>query len=718
MDAEKVRQTSDQTKSNDSNSNDKQSEISDLLPSKDETEINPSPADESKSAEAEIVEDLPKDVDVIKTTNDDGAKTDDTQEGEDEVKAEDASSLPPDLEKVSEEIDQFISDSSNLKGDDNESKPPDVPVFVEQFVVLVEDKIDDYDGGDAPIKWSQLPEEEATTFLEIIDRISKLLTYLYQFSSEYKYAYSISRVDGALQRAMSYIEEEFKSILYDYKFNPDSDIDNSSVKPNKKAANDTNQDAEQGVVPESATPSEENKFPGYSEEIVTTLNKFSKALIAGGYEPEYCQVYFIARRKALEESLHKLGFEKYSIDDVQKMNWEPLEREVTAWIITFRHCTNVLFSSERKLADAVFADQPSIAENIFSNLSRGMMIQLLNFAEAVFMTKRAAEKLFKFLDIYETLSDFLPLVDKIFPVSCADELKAEATLTRSQLGESMVSIFSELENSIQADSNRTPVSGGAVHPLTRYIMNYLEYVADYRDTLEQVFREHQMIERADSTTGSDFDCQNPQAAQNTHQASSNKMSPFKTHMIKVMDLLDANLEAKSRLYKDTSLSLIFMMNNGRYILQKIKGSPEIHSLMGDQWYRKRSSELRQYHKNYQRETWGKLLQCLNHEGLNVNGKVNKPILKERFKSFNALFDEIHKTQSSWVISDEQLQSELRVSISNMVIPAYRSFLGRFSQTFTPGRQTEKYVKYQPEEIETHIDELFDGNATPWGRKKL
>ncbi|KAJ8566881.1 hypothetical protein K7X08_019089 [Anisodus acutangulus] len=718
MDAEKVTQTSDQTKSNDNNPNDKQPEISDPLSSKDETEIDPSPADESKSAEAEIVEDLPKDVDVIKTTNDDGAKTDDTQEGEDEVKAEDASPLPPDLEKVSEEIDQFIFDSSNLKGDDNESKPPDVPVFVEQFVVLVEAKIDDYDGGDAPIRWSQLPEKEATTFLEIIDRISKLLTYLCQFSSEYKYAYSISHVDGVLQRAMSYIEEEFKSILYDYKINPDSDIDDSSAKPNKKAADDTNQDAEQGVVPESATPSEENKFTGYSEEIVTTLNKFSKALIAGGYESECCQVYLIARRKALEESLHKLGFEKYSIDDVQKMNWDSLEREVTAWIITFRHCTNVIFSSERKLADAVFADQPSIAENIFSNLSRGMMIQLLNFAEAIFMTKRAAEKLFKFLDIYETLSDFLPLVDTIFPVSYADELKAEATLTRSRLGESIVSIFFELENSIQADSNRIPVSGGAVHPLTRYIMNYLEYVAEYRGTLEQVFREHQMIERADSTTGSDFDCQNPQATQNTHQASSNKMSPFETHMIKVMDLLDANLEAKSRLYKDTSLSSIFMMNNGRYILQKIKGSPEIHSLMGDKWYRKRSSELRQYHKNYQRETWGKLLQCLNHEGLNVNGKVNKPILKERFKSFNALFDEIHKTQSSWVISDEQLQSELRVSISNMVIPAYRSFLGRFSQTFTPGRQTEKYVKYQPEEIETHIDELFDGNATPWGRKKL
>ncbi|OIT36136.1 PREDICTED: exocyst complex component EXO70B1-like [Nicotiana attenuata] len=709
MDAEKVTQNSE-TKSHDINPSDKQQENPDPLPLKDETE-NPSPLDESQSPEAEIVQQLPTD-DGVKTTDDGHVQEDDSNN--DEVKVEDSSPLPPDLGKVSEEIDQFISDLSNLKGD-NESKPPDVPVFVEQFAVLVEAKIEDYDGGDAPIKWSQLSQEDAMSFLEFVDRMSKLLNSLCQFSSEYKYAYSISRVDGVLQRAMSYIEEEFKSILYDFKI-PDSDFNSdTSTKPNKEtnSSSDANQDAEQSSVAESA-PSEDNKFPGYTEEIVTTMNKLSKALIAGGYEVECCQVYFLARRKALEECLHKLGFEKHSIDDVQKMHWDSLEREITAWIITFKHCTNVLHSSERKLADAVFADQPSIAEKIFSNLSRGMMIQLLNFAEAVAMTKRAAEKLFKFLDIYETLRDLLPLVDKMFVVSYADELKAEATLTRSRLGESMVSIFSELENSIQADSNKTPVPGGAVHPLTRYIMNYLKYVAEYRDTLEQVFREHQMIERADSTTGSDFDCQNPQAQRET----SNKLSPFEAHMMKVMDLLDANLEAKSRLYKDTSLSSIFMMNNGRYILQKIKGSPEINGLMGDQWYRKRSSDLRQYHKTYQRETWGKLLQCLNHEGLNVNGKVNKPILKERFKSFNALFDEIHKTQSSWVISDEQLQSELRVSISNMVIPAYRSFLGRFSQTFTPGRQTEKYVKYQPEEIETHIDELFDGNATPWGRKKL
>ncbi|KAI6686737.1 hypothetical protein NL676_032650 [Syzygium grande] len=188
-------------------------------------------------------------------------------------------------------------------------------------------------------------------------------------------------------------------------------------------------------------------------------------------------------------------------------------------------------------------------------------------------------------------------------------------------------------------------------------------------------------------------------------------------MMTVMELLDANLEMKSKLYKDLSLRYIFLMNNGRYIVQKIKGSSKIHELMGDTWCRRRSSDLRQYHKNYQRETWYRLLQCLNHEGLQVNGKVLKPVLKERFKSFNAMFDDIHKTQTTWVVNDEQLQSELRVSISAVITPAYRSFLGRFNQYLDPGRQSEKYIKYQPEDIESLVDELFDGNPTSMGRRR-
>ncbi|WOL12984.1 exocyst complex component EXO70B1-like [Canna indica] len=134
-----------------------------------------------------------------------------------------------------------------------------------------------------------------------------------------------------------------------------------------------------------------------------------------------------------------------------------------------------------------------------------------------------------------------------------------------------------------------------------------------------------------------------------------------------MNLLFSNLDTTSKLYKDPALSNIFLMNNGRYIAKKVKGSPEIHQLLGETWYRRRSTELWKYHKNYQRETWSRVLACLRDDGLQHKGGVQKPVLKERFKSFNAMIEETHKTQSMWVVSDEQLQSELRVSVSAVVL---------------------------------------------------
>ncbi|KAG1342680.1 putative Exocyst complex component EXO70B1 [Cocos nucifera] len=74
-----------------------------------------------------------------------------------------------------------------------------------------------------------------------------------------------------------------------------------------------------------------------------------------------------------------------------------------------------------------------------------------------------------------------------------------------------------------------------------------------------------------------------------------------------------------------------------------------------------------------------------------------------------MINEIHKMQSSWVVSDEQLQSELRVSITAVVVPAYRSFLGWFLQYLDPGQQTEKYIKFGAHDLQNCIDELFDGN---------
>lgn len=628
---------------------------------------------------------------------DDGEPKEESENKTNEQDDENADQQAPDIVKVTDEIDGFVTLLSSHTGDDDE-EPPEIQDSLEKFAFVAEAKIANYDMMDNPVKWSQLSEEETTSLLENVARIHKLCVSLAKFSKHSNYALTLNRFGGILQRALSFFEEEFRLLLEDYDAN---NIEYSS-----------DPDPEQ-------EPPEVNYFPGYSDDIIAKLNKLGHALISAGHETECCQLYFLERRKALEATFDRLGFEKNSIDDIQKKSWESMERDIATWIKTYKEFSKNILPSERNLIESVYAGHESISLNLFRILSRTFLIQLFNFSEAVAMTKRSDEKLFKFVDVYETLRDLIPSLDGLFPADdvVLELIKSDVNLTRCKIGETIICIFIELENKIKTESGKTPVPGGAVHPSTRYTLNYLKAACEYKDTLELLFKDHQKIERADSQRStSDYNAANNQPSNNNEEAT--VQSPFQIQLQRVMDSVDINLEGKSKLYKDPSLSLIFLMNNGRYILQKVKGSPEIKGVMGDPWIRKRSSDLRSYHKSYQRETWGKVLQCLTAEGLTVHGKVSKPQLKERFKSFNAMFDEIHKTQSTWVVTDEQLQSELRVSIASLVIPAYRSFMARFSSTFTPGRQTEKYVKYQPEDVETYIDELFDGSsATQMGKKR-
>ncbi|XP_010249452.1 PREDICTED: exocyst complex component EXO70B1-like [Nelumbo nucifera] len=613
------------------------------------------------------------------------------------------------LAKLTQDVDRFISLLLDSKSAPN---PPEVPSSVEKLAKLVEEEINESGGSFS--KWSQDPGEGPSPLIEAVDRISKLTNALSEFPPDAKYTSSINLTSMVLHRAVSSLEEEFRCFLEDSKActSDAMELRSTSLRQTSGSFNTNstanNQDTSSSVPPEPDSARNDN-FPGYTPYALFNLNRIATAMISVGYEAECLQAYIIARQNTFEEKLSKLGLEKMSIDDVQKMQWETLEREIPTWIKAFKQCNTVYFPGERKLCESVFSCNPSIADSLFTNLTRGVLIQLLTFADAVTVTKRSTEKLFKFLDMYETFRDLAPCMDGLL----SDEFLSDTSDIRCRLGVLAVSIFFDLENSIRSDNVKTPVPGGAIHPLTRYTMNYIKYICDYKDTLEQVFREHQKMEQSDASTGSDnADRETPNSADQTE-----KPSPFAAQLVKVLDLLTSNLDAKSKLYKDLSLSYIFLMNNGRYIMQKIKGSTEIYHLIADTWCRKRSYDLRQYHKNYQRETWNKVLGCLRDEGLQVNGKVMKPVLKERFKSFNAMFEEIHKTQASWVVSDEQLQSELRVSISAIMIPAYRSFIGRYSQYFSPGRQTEKYIKFGPEDVETYINELFEGNPSSMVKRR-
>ncbi|GMI78158.1 exocyst subunit exo70 family protein C2 [Hibiscus trionum] len=655
------------------------------------------------------------------------------KEKEEEEEVEDAGlEIPEFIEKYLDLIEEKVSSLESSAYSDTRVKelPDDDPLFfkavgaVGQMTKLYdfEEKLESSASSDTRAKGYQLPDDDPL-FFKAVGQMTKLYKDLSEhIKPESKQGPLINRISAIRHRTLCYLEEELRCLLEESR-NVETDQTQEAVQEAEQDAAKEDADAGAGAgagagADQSNEPAEdqgqppaaeESKFEEYSEKVLANITKIAVELITGGRELECCEVYMITRRQVLGETLLNLGYEKISIDEAQKMPWESLERDINSWIMTFKQCANVHLPAERKLVQTVFSDYPSFSDNIITNLGRCLFLQFLNFPEAVAFCKLTPEKLFKFLDMYEALRDNLSPINSVFPKECARDLRTEITACRCRIGEAAISIFCDLENSIKSDTGKTPVAGGAVHPLTRYIMNYLKYACEYKDTIEQVFKDHSKIERADSTSRPrNYVSKSDKYKKND---AGEDRPPFQEQLMRIMDLLEQAIDAKSKLYKDVALSSIFMMNNGRYMLQKIKGTAELYEVVGDNWCRSHSFDVRNYHKSYQRETWTKLLGCISSQGLTVKGKVVKPVLKEKFKNFNIMFDEIHRTQSTWVVYDKQLQSELRVSIASVVIPAYRSFLGRYSGYLDPGRQAEKYIKYQPEDIETYIDELFDGRKT-------
>ncbi|KAJ4964651.1 hypothetical protein NE237_016500 [Protea cynaroides] len=78
-------------------------------------------------------------------------------------------------------------------------------------------------------------------------------------------------------------------------------------------------------------------------------------------------------------------------------------------------------------------------------------------------------------------------------------------------------------------------------------------------------------------------------------------------------------EWKSKLYKDASLSQIFLMNHVHYIVEKAKGSPELREMIGNDYLRKLTGKFKEAAMSYQRTIWVSILYYLRDEGLHISG---------------------------------------------------------------------------------------------------
>ncbi|KAL7100248.1 hypothetical protein ACP275_09G135700 [Erythranthe tilingii] len=556
---------------------------------------------------------------------------------------------------------------------------------------------------------------EVDRYLDAVDELQKSMASVALSDSS-------SAASSTLQIAMARLEDEFRNILISHTSPIEAESLSESTHPEftsqefelKDEIGEISFDEKQLEHQESSTGTPGSSYKSTSSirevdlipsDAVYDLRSIAERMIAAGYLRECIQVYASVRKSAVDASLKKLNVEKLSIGDIQRLQWEALEIKIRRWIRAAKICIRVLFASERRLCEQIFEGLGTSADDAcFMETIKGPAIQLFNFAEAISISRRSPEKLFKILDLHDALSDLMPDIENVFESKSSESIRVQAVEILSRLAEAARGILSEFESAVLREPSRVPVPGGTIHPLTRYVMNYISLISDYKQTLLELIV-------SKPSTGPRYSS-DPNVPDMDFSEYEDQASTLALHLIWITEILQFNLDGKSKHYKDVSLVHLFMMNNVHYIVQKIKGSPELREMIGDDYLRKLTGKFRVSATNYQRATWVRVLHCLRDEGLHVSGSfssgVSKSALRERFKAFNAIFEEVHRTQATWLIPDTQLREELRISISEKLLPAYRSFLGRFRSHIESGRHPENYIKYSVDDLENAVLDFFEG----------
>ncbi|XP_008805131.2 exocyst complex component EXO70E2-like [Phoenix dactylifera] len=624
-----------------------------------------------------------------------GADGQETVTGNSLKPLEEMDNLTDEMFNVITELDTCYSDMTLLE----ERRISDI----KERLCILEEKVLIWDSDQ--LMTSDMDSEEIAKYLQAGDELRQLIEHLGNLQSSDKDGEQIellNRSHSIMQMAMSRLEDVLVHLLVQHRqpVEPDHMSFHSTEEDivtdySSSSFDDESIDGE--IQSDAGRDSEDFVIDLIHPSAISSLKSIAELMFQSNYDKECCQAYISVRKAELDECLAVLGMEKLGIEEILRMDWNVLSIKTKWWNRAMKVFIRVYLVSEKHLCDLILGNiTRSETDYCFVESSRNSIMQLLNFGEAVAIGPPKPEKLFRILDMYECLNDLLVDVEALFPGEYGSSILTECHEVLLRLSESARGSFMEFKYAIRSNTSTTPFAGGRVHPLTKYVMNYIKALAVYGKTLDLLLED---LHENDQIS----------AAEDDRRDTSVHSSPTAWHLLSVTSILESNLEVRSMLYQDGPLQNFFMMNNIYYMFQKVVDS-DLQNFLGDEWIRAYKRKFRQHATSYERASWNPVLSFLKDEGICSRGSStpSTTVLKERFKSFNLALEEVYRIQTAWFIPDVQLRDELRISISLKVLQAYRTFLGRYSVHLDGTRHRDRYIKYCPDDLERYLLDLFEG----------
>lgn len=433
-----------------------------------------------------------------------------------------------------------------------------------------------------------------------------------------------------------------------------------------------------------------------NQDAIIQLLVIADRLRVNGRLDECLHLYKEARGRMVKKSMATLKPEYLrhsSMEALRELKWEDVHRFLYAWLQDFTVVVRVLMASERELCNQVFPtlDPPSKRTRLFGEVVlESKFTVFFRFAEEVACTQYRPEALLVgLLDLIKGVENLKDNISKVFD-GCGETLAEFANLHRT-LVHNVCKAFWELVKNVESRQSDVPNDGGKDRNAS-FVVNYMGMLLrDYPATMELAFASQHSSKKAGAIVEATL----------SSAASS------------IMDALEKSLEDRaSKGYNDPILAHVFLMNNYRHVLVRLKECEGLSKCLGEefkvQWKKKVDHNMRSYLK----KAWEKVMLHLSREGLHMSSGgrgISRDMLRSRLRAFNASFEETYKQQCRWVILDDQLRDSVQLAIIQLLVPAYHSFIQSFGSLLEEGTQPHKrVVKYSGDMLQNTVRDMFEG----------
>ncbi|OVA05883.1 Exocyst complex protein Exo70 [Macleaya cordata] len=519
-------------------------------------------------------------------------------------------------------------------------------------------------------------------------RTERLRETLVTLRALYETEIEAMRYEGLLDEALLTLQDEYESILLqlNHRLNVDAVL---VVKEDDEGTriHDNHQVHDLG-----------------SELEVQVLRRISETLARNDCLDICIDIFVKVRYRRAAKALMRLNpdyLKRYTPEEINEMEWESLETSITLWIQHFELAVKTVFVSEKKLCNQVFLQimDGLIWAECFVKIADKIMAVFFRFGEGVARSSKEPQKLFKLLDMFESLEKLQVEFSEIFEGEAGIDICSRFRELEKLLVHASTKVFWEFGLQIEGNHDGfPPPQDGSVPKLVRYAINYLKYLStdQYQAPMAKVLRIEQIWKAGFLSK--------PESDENL----------LKDAIFNVMEALERNIEFKKSRYKDRVLPHIFSMNTYWYIYMRSRNS-ELGKLLGEQWLKKRYKTVAEESAYmYQRQAWGPIVKLLeNEESKKPNNKeAMNALIRGKMEAFMKSFqDNLQRHRSYYNIPDDDLKEQLRESTVNLIVPAYVEFLDSYSLVL--------HVRSipSPDSIQGMLSQMFGGKKNSTGARR-